>query len=69
MNQQHIDYSLIIIKEVIFGYAPFTSNSFDELEKKILADTPIQVCLIISINDSKKTNNSLTILRFQVMFF
>jgi hypothetical protein len=29
--------------EVIFGYAPFVSNSLDELEKKILDDTPIQV--------------------------
>jgi serine/threonine protein kinase len=30
--------------EVIFGYAPFISNSFEELERKILDDKPIQVC-------------------------
>ncbi len=36
----------VILHEVIFGYAPFVSNSLDELEKKILDDTPIQVTTI-----------------------
>lgn len=33
--------------EVIFGYAPFVSNSLEELEKKILDDTPIQVIITL----------------------
>ena len=38
-----IKLNFIMNLEVIFGYAPFLSNSFEELEKKILDDTPIQV--------------------------
>ncbi len=34
---------IFIVAEVIFGYAPFVSNSFDELEKKILDDKKIEV--------------------------
>lgn len=35
-----------MLKEVIFGYAPFVSNSFEELEQKIMDDSPIEVYLI-----------------------
>ena len=37
---------MLIISEVIFGYAPFVSSTLDELEKKILDDVAIQVSLI-----------------------
>lgn len=37
----------VILYEVIFGYAPFVSSSFEELEKKILDDKPIEVCLCV----------------------
>lgn len=33
----------VILYEVIFGYAPFISNSFEELEVKILDDKPIEI--------------------------
>ena len=37
------EISLCKCLEVIFGYAPFVSNSFEELEIKILDDKPIEV--------------------------
>jgi serine/threonine-protein kinase ULK/ATG1 len=42
----------VILHEVIFGYAPFTSNSLDELQQKIMDDTPIQIPKHIMLSDT-----------------
>jgi serine/threonine-protein kinase ULK/ATG1 len=44
----------VILYEVIFGYAPFVSNSLDELEKKILDDTPIQIPCHVMLSETCK---------------
>lgn len=44
----------VILHEVIFGYAPFMSNSLDELEMKILDDTPIQIPTHIMLSETCK---------------
>ena len=38
--------------EVIFGYAPFVSNSLDELEQKIMDDTPIHIPTHIMLSET-----------------
>jgi hypothetical protein len=50
VNSHFIFYLIFFLRkfylkktEVIFGYAPFVSNSLDELERKILDDSVIQV--------------------------
>lgn len=44
----------VILYEVIFGYAPFVSNTLDELEKKILDDIPIQIPTHIMLSETCK---------------
>jgi serine/threonine protein kinase len=49
-----INFKLFFYTEVIFGYAPFVSNSLDELEKKILDDTPIQIPVHVMLSETCK---------------
>ena len=44
----------VILHEVIFGYAPFISNSLNELEEKIMDDTPIQIPNHVMLSDTCK---------------
>lgn len=39
-----------MLTEVIFGYAPFVSQSLEELTKKILDETPVTVFESNSLN-------------------
>jgi len=44
----------VILYEVIFGYAPFTSSTLEELEKKILDDVPIQIPTHVMLSETCK---------------
>lgn len=44
----------VILYEVIFGYAPFVSNSLVELEKKILDDVPIHIPTHVMLSETCK---------------
>lgn len=41
----------VIFHEVLFGYAPFLSNTFEELELKILDDAPIKLPAHIRLSE------------------